>query len=410
MESSRHSPADLLHALAAAATGVVLEGEGDPPAAITEGSLRPEDEAGVPSLALRHRLAPLVHEAARRCATAERLASMLAPYARESAMANAVVLRELRHAAAALEQRGVPHLVFKGAGLARIAYSVPAWRPYGDVDLLVPEDQLQSALTALRHAGYVDLHSHRSDWFRREHYHWSYSRGSEHPAVELHWSFARRGWNLDALWRRAWSSSVAVGSEDAHLLTLALEEHFVALCVHGAKHLWDTLIWVVDLAALVGSGVDAGRLGRLATATGCCGFVHAALLTAERWTGRDLLPELSPAARRDAVAASFASSCAERVAAEVEGRPRSSDPPEAGLLRERGRDRAYFRLMRARGRLVMWARPTATDRRWARLPPALDGLYYLVRPLRVLVQAASGRRRRATGASGGDRHRSGGGH
>ena len=393
--SSAHQPAcvDLLHRLSAVAADVLRPGETRSGRDLE--SLRARAGSAAVRLAVRHRLAPLLHEATRRIPDGGALAAALAPSVRESVLVSAVVLEELRRVSSALGRRGVPHLAFKGAALARSAYPNAAWRPFVDVDLLLPGACLGTAEGALAAEGYAPRDSPRHDWFRREHYHLTYSRGPERPSVELHWRLARRGWHLDALWERIWARPVTVPMDGQGIRTPALEEHFVAVCVHGAKHGWNTLMWVIDLVALVAAGLDADHVDEVATATGCRGFLHAALLIAEQWTGRDLLPKMTATARDDEVAVGFARRWIERVSAEAEERLPPPVELEAGLLRERWLDRTYFHVMRARGRWVMWILPTATDRRWAHLPRWLSALYYLVRPLRVASQAVARMGRRA---------------
>jgi hypothetical protein len=386
--------AGLLRALSRAVAGLLAPGKEDQ-GAVIEALLDPASSDAVLRLALRHRLGPLLHEVVRRTPEGARLTGTLAPAVRESALVNALTRDELAQASSVLSARGVSHLLFKGAGLAWHAYPNPAWRPYSDVDLLVRQCDLGSAEEALQAAGYEPLHEPRRDWFRREHYHWSYSRGAARPTVELHWRLARRGWHLDALWRQVWASPLNVVLEGMPFQIPAPEEHFVTLCVHGSKHRWDTLMWVMDLLALAGTGVDWERVEDLAARARCKGFLRAALLTVRLWTGRDLLPRASAAADRDAVAGAFAAWCAERLAAEAEDRPLPAQIPEPGLLRERWLDRVYFRVVGARGRLVMWMTPTATDRQWVPLPRGLHGLYYLLRPVRVAAKVVARMRRRA---------------
>lgn len=49
----------------------------------------------------------------------------------------------------ALGRAGIPTRVLKGVALAHTAYPDPAWRVYGDVDVLVPHDRLHAAATVL---------------------------------------------------------------------------------------------------------------------------------------------------------------------------------------------------------------------------------------------------------------------
>ena len=59
------------------------------------------------------------------------------------------VERLLLDATRALDAAGLEHRVLKGAALAHLAYPDPAWRVFGDLDLLVPAARLHEAATLL---------------------------------------------------------------------------------------------------------------------------------------------------------------------------------------------------------------------------------------------------------------------
>ena len=62
------------------------------------------------------------------------------------------VERLLLDAAAALDAAGLEHRVLKGVALAHLAYPDPAWRVFGDLDLLVPGALLTEAVRVLEPA------------------------------------------------------------------------------------------------------------------------------------------------------------------------------------------------------------------------------------------------------------------
>ena len=62
------------------------------------------------------------------------------------------VERLLLVAVGALADAAIDHRVLKGVALAHSVYPDPAWRVFGDVDLLVPPDMLTRAASVLEHA------------------------------------------------------------------------------------------------------------------------------------------------------------------------------------------------------------------------------------------------------------------
>ena len=99
-----------------------------------------------------------------------------------------------------LEQHGVSAIVLKGAGLAATVYAAPVERNYGDIDLLLPPDQLAVALNALERAGYRASGSEAIvSAYREHHFHIRVQRG-QGIVVELHWALtaSREPYQLDA--------------------------------------------------------------------------------------------------------------------------------------------------------------------------------------------------------------------
>jgi len=71
------------------------------------------------------------------------------------AMVCAVSLeRDLVDVGEALEAAGIEQVVLKGPTVAHVGYPDPSWRPFGDVDLLVPSDRFSAACSVLSYLGY----------------------------------------------------------------------------------------------------------------------------------------------------------------------------------------------------------------------------------------------------------------
>ena len=219
---------------------------------------------------------------------------------------------ELAHVSHVLESAGVPVVSFKGPTLAHQAYGNSAVRPSADLDVLVSRSQVQRAHEVLRELGYAH-EAQLSPAQERAHLRldsvFNLSRPApdalqgffpEGFALELHWAITspclpfdltfedlapRLGWMQ--LPGTASHASVANASGSAKDLTagaaalrsnglprgascndavapnapvagaygrvrtLAPPDLLLILCVHGAKHLWERLLWLSDVAQLL---------------------------------------------------------------------------------------------------------------------------------------------------------------
>jgi hypothetical protein len=109
-----------------------------------------------------------------------------------------------------LEGEGVPAVVIKGAALAA-EYPDPALRPYGDLDLLVPEARLAQAERVLNGLGYRGFTS--KGWSVEHHRHLPTMLGEDgRIPVEIHWRLDNPGQTgqlpTQEMWARAWAWSV----------------------------------------------------------------------------------------------------------------------------------------------------------------------------------------------------------
>jgi hypothetical protein len=84
-----------------------------------------------------------------------------------------------------LARAGILPILLKGAALRLAAYGDPAERQFGDVDVLVPREDLQRAQDALTAAGYRPDHDRAR--FLLEHHHHLILRKESGFLVELHW-------------------------------------------------------------------------------------------------------------------------------------------------------------------------------------------------------------------------------
>jgi hypothetical protein len=160
-------------------------------------------------------------------------------------------LREvLEEVLAALASAGVVPVALKGPVLADRIYPDPALRAASDLDLLVPEEQLERSVAVLLSLGF-----HRGpaivDAYQRRHHHHLQLIRSPGPDVELHFrpqsAFGAR-LPAAAFLARAIPHRTARGTP---LRILAPEDELIALAVHAAGHLLARGEWVMDLILFV---------------------------------------------------------------------------------------------------------------------------------------------------------------
>jgi hypothetical protein len=181
--------------------------------------------------------------------------------------------------------------------------------------------------------------------------------------------------------------TVEIGGQQ--LRTFSIEDTLVMLCVHGAKHFWERLGWVLDIAKLAtAQRVDWTLASQIAAKMESTRVFLLGLYLAHDLFEAPLPGQLLEEIDRDRTVQELG----EQVYQQYAG---ISDP-SAGVL-----PRAVFRFRSRDGigqglrhtlRLAM--SPTESDRKTVRLPRWLTPLYMLVRPWRLLREYGSGMKRR----------------
>jgi hypothetical protein len=151
---------------------------------------------------------------------------------------------------------GTDLLFLKGLPLGALAYENPMLKTGIDIDLLVDPTDLAKAAQSLRRAGYrlsAPNESAEDRLLHRWHRAWKESvwvKDSPPLQIDLHTRVAdnrRLIPHIDVHSPRQW---VGIG-DDIRLPTLAHDELFAYLAVHGASSAWFRLKWIADFAALL---------------------------------------------------------------------------------------------------------------------------------------------------------------
>jgi hypothetical protein len=205
---------------------------------------------------------------------------------------NLQAVAECRALLQQFEAAKVPLLFLKGLTLGALAYGNPALKAAIDIDLLIDPADLGNAASLLRTHGYRLIAPHDSPndqvlW--RWHRGWKesvWAQESRQLQIDLHTRMsdnARLIAGIDVHSPRRWVD-VANG---IRLPTLADEQLFAYLAVHGASSAWFRLKWVSDFAALLhGHTPDAiERLYRRSQELGAGRAAGQALLLADALFG-----------------------------------------------------------------------------------------------------------------------------
>ncbi len=150
-----------------------------------------------------------------------------------------------------LEASSVRALAVKGPSLGVLAYPHASLRPSIDLDILVSPTEAERAVSALLHAGFKRIDQPIVD---TPHRHIENEESLIGPdgftAVDLHWALLPMGHAVPSTFEDLWRRSQIVNFPTGSARTLANDDLLLYLAQHGAKHGWERLLWICDIAML----------------------------------------------------------------------------------------------------------------------------------------------------------------
>jgi hypothetical protein len=343
----------------------------------------------------RHRLSPIVYEII--AGTSQDLISSaqlneLREATAPSTATGMTLLRELLRLHQLFEAAQILVIPYKGPLLAWVAYGSFIRREYSDLDFAIEQKNIPDAVAVLKSAGYrpqFDLREAHAGQDGSVPGQYSFLSHPQKILVEFHTERTLRYFPVPIDFQELTSRLMTVEFGEQHLRTFSIEDTLVMLCVHGAKHFWERLGWVLDIAKLATvREVDWMLVKQVAAKMESTRVVLLGLYLAHDLFDAPLPGQLLEEIGRDRTVRDLA----EKVYHQYAG---ISDP-SAGVL-----PRAIFRIRLRDGirqglrhTLRLAISPTESDRQTVRLPRWLSPLYMLVRPWRLLRAYGSGLKRR----------------
>ncbi len=295
---------------------------------------------------------------------------------------------ELLRIYAIFEAEGLPFIPFKGPVLGWLAYGSLTRRRFLDLDFFVPQKDMARATALLKFADFSGKSDRPEELTGRAGFipgQYAFYREATRTQVELHTERTLRYFPVPLNFEKMSRRLITVELSGRRVQTFSIEDTLVMLCVHGAKHFWDRLGWLQDVAELVAAQpVDWPLAMRIAAKLKSTRLLLLGLFLAHEMWDAPLPENILEQARRDSSVQWLAAKVLKDLAGEAS--------PHMGVL-----PRAIFRYKSRDGMadaightLRLATMPTENDRGGGRLPKALAPFYGLARPLKLIRQYGFG--------------------
>jgi hypothetical protein len=285
-----------------------------------------------------------------------------------------------------LESEGIPAVPFKGPALAVRLNGNLSLRAFGDLDILIDEENVLRTRRVLFDRGYAPERVNTGDLsqFLGEHHEMLFYRTDGQVRLDLHWRFTSRSACLAGDPERFLRHLEAVSVAGAELRSLRLETYLLVLSMHAAKHQWVQLKLICDIAEILAvPDLDWEFVLREAHDLGLKRVLGTGLLLAQDLLEAVVPPKLAQDLKIDRTAKALAAQARARLFEEPDERWGLQGGITSQMeIRERFRDRAKIFLRHFLPKL----RPSERDRWFLPLPNGLSAVYYVVRPVRLVLQ------------------------
>lgn len=234
---------------------------------------------------------------------------------------------------------GIEGLVTKGPVLSVRCYGGAWMRQYVDLDLIVRArdiERVTQVMLQLRYEPRIPLGAVQAARIPGE---YTFISKDRKVVFEFHTErtlrYHPRPLPIDKLFQR----QAAVPVDGRNVPTPSLEDELVLICIHGAKHFWERLVWIADVGALLSrQSLDWDRALAVAREVGADRILRLGLRLPADLLGANLPPQFEEKVRADRTVA--------KLAAHIESRLAHSDLPPIGIVQ-----RAAFRIQ-MRGSLL----------------------------------------------------------
>jgi len=153
-----------------------------------------------------------------------------------------------------LNKHNIKAIPFKGPTLAQLAYGDITLRVFGDLDILVEQNQIYDAGVILTKYNYicdVDINFLQNIKLLNISSDLGFRHQTNKTYIELHWKLFRKKLSIDFIDLNIFTNYTTLNINKHQLQTLEINTLLIYLCIHGSKHMWERIGWIADIDKLI---------------------------------------------------------------------------------------------------------------------------------------------------------------
>lgn len=167
---------------------------------------------------------------------------------------NLLLTHELLNIAKICSKHSIPLIPYKGPFLSQLLYGESGLRMPEDLDFFIQKNDLSRLEEILKKENYKPFYNIPEKLkvrYLQSQYEFNLIRNDGQIQLEFHWNAVRKGF-LNEKVLNIWENLTEHDFRGVPISVHSPEMLLTLLALHGTKHTWDRLIWIVDIAALLG--------------------------------------------------------------------------------------------------------------------------------------------------------------
>ncbi len=162
----------------------------------------------------------------------------------------------------AFNESGIRVIPFKGQLLSKKLFNSYTFRESQDIDLLIHSEDLLLANAILKRKGFtceLEIQNWKDwhvKWLKRITPDLLYIRKQDKVKVELHWSFFNQSGIYPKKTAEIFLDAQKSNCQIDKIVVLTNEDELLYLCIHGTKHSWFRIKWLLDIRQILINSVS----------------------------------------------------------------------------------------------------------------------------------------------------------
>jgi len=299
---------------------------------------------------------------------------------------NMLMTIELINVIKLLKKNNINVLAFKGPTLAQIAYGNISLRQYSDLDILVNAQDISKAITILEKNNYrleYQLEEYQKEKLKRSVHDIALYNKKNNIRLECHWTLTSGEFYINIQNLNLFNHPNYIIINNYKLPTLSNETLLVYLCIHGYKHMWERIEWLVDINKLyTNKNLNWKRIIQLSEQLKAKRILLSSLYLCDKLFNTELPKNIKEQIYSNYILNKLSNRILNKITKLYNQNRSYSHSKHLSIIQ-------FYMLENMKSRflyIITFFKPTEEDYKIFMIPKHLSFLYYFIRPINIFMK------------------------